>query len=80
MSGSVVCEIGGSKGCVRMPEIVDTGSDPTGGRDSTGRVTVKSPSLMLLGAGSDSTGKLMTGSSVGLVEPAVVSFYALNHR
>ena len=39
---------------MRMPECdgVDTGSDPTGGRDSTGKVMVASPSLTVIGVGN----------------------------
>lgn len=75
--GSVVCEIGGSRGCVRMPVIDGVGSDPTGGRDSTGSVRVTSPSLMLtlIGTGRG-TGVVTTGSLLGVAEPAVVSCLA----
>jgi hypothetical protein len=79
MRGSVVCEIGGSRGCVKMVPVADAvgvGSDPTGGRDSTGRVTVTSPSEILLGTGRDSTGKIMTGSSLAVAEPTVISYSA----
>lgn len=74
MRGSVVCEIGGSRGCVRMPVTDGVGSDPMGGRDSTGRLIVTSPLLTLLGVGSDSTGRLITGSSLGVAEPTTVSY------
>ena len=79
MRGSVVCEIGGSRGCGRMVTVADAVgviSDPTGGRDSTGRVIVTSPSEILLGTGRDSTGKLMTGSSLAVAEPTVISYSA----
>jgi len=61
----VVCEIGGSRGCVRTVPVADAvvgGSEPTGGRDSTGRVNVTSPSLTLIGTGKDTGGTLRAGS------------------
>ena len=70
MRGSVVCEIGGSRGCVKMLPVTDAvsvGSDPMGGRVSTGRVIVTSPSLTLIGTGRDTGGTLVAGSSPSLV-------------
>ena len=48
-----------------MPECdgVDTGSDPAGGRDSTGKVMVTSPSLTEMGV----------GNGTGVAEPITVS-------
>lgn len=72
MRGSVVCETGGSNGCVRILVTDGVAPDSTGGSDSTGRVTVTSPSLTLMGTGRE------TGGMLAVAEPTMVSYTASN--
>lgn len=78
MAGSVVWEREGTK--VLVTDAKDVGSVPADGRDTTGSDMVTSPSLTLLGTGSDSTGKLIAGSSLVVAEPTSINYSTFNKQ